>query len=293
MRLEIFITYYGAPEYLKTAIGSVLEQSDPSWNLTVVDDCFPGNDAEKFINQMNDERLRYIKNGENLGVSETFNRCVELSTADFLVIMGHDDALDPTFVSTAKWLCTKFSDVDIIQPGVRVIGSNGRHRRSLADFFKSRLSSTLPDDLELSGDTLSRSLMIGNWAYFPSLIWRRETLANYRFRADLTICQDLDLISRIVSNGGSMVKNSKATFRYRRHSNSLSALGGQSGEIFAQERRLYSELHATFASKGMLSSSFWARVHPFARLSAFLLAMKALAAFDLTGFTRAVRHAIS
>lgn len=293
MSLEIFITYYGAAEHLRTAVESVLKQSDPDWNLAIIDDCYPGSEAQEFIDSVGDERIKFVRNKNNLGVSETFNRCVELSTADFLVIMGHDDVLNPNFVSKAKTLCKEFANVDIIQPGVSVIGGDGWPSEPLADFFKRQISSKLPDDLELSGNRLSSSLMIGNWAYFPSLIWRRETLVKYRFREDLTICQDLQLISMIIADGGSMVKSPEKIFRYRRHSNSLSALGGKSGEVFEQERRLYSELKAVFELAGMRSSSFWARVHPFSRLSALFLSMKALVVFDFTGFARALRHAIS
>ena len=293
MLLQIFITYYGAVQYLGKAVDSVLEQSDGDWHLTILDDCFPGNEAREIVDQLNDGRIRYVKNETNLGISNTFNRCVELSEADFLMIMGHDDALQPDFVAKAKSLCMEFGSADIIQPGVSVIGSDGSPRTPLADLFKRAISSKLPDDSKLSGDNLGRSLMIGNWAYFPSLLWRRETLQKYTFRPDFSICQDLQLISTIVLNSGSMVKNSEKIFQYRRHSKSLSAQAGQTGEIFEQERLLYSELAADFASKGMPASAFWARAHPFSRLSALLLSLKALVVFDFLGFTRGLRHAIS
>lgn len=293
MALEIFITYYGALEYLRTSVGSVLAQSEPNWTLTIVDDCFPGTEAQMYINQIDDPRIRFVRNKKNLGISETFNRCIKLSRADFLVIMGHDDVLEPGFVAQAERLCEKFPDAAIIQPGVSVIQSDGAPVWSLVDFFKRVISAAHPRDVPLQGEALLRSLMIGNWAYFPSLIWQREALENYRFRTDLSICQDLHLIAMIISDGGSMILNSQPVFRYRRHSMSQSALAAKSGEIFAEERILYQELASEFARKGMRSAAFLARVHLFSRLSALLIAFKAFTTFDLKVLFAALRHCLS
>ena len=246
-----------------------------------------------YINQIDDPRIRFVRNKKNLGISETFNRCIKLSRADFLVIMGHDDVLEPGFVAQAERLCEKFPDAAIIQPGVSVIQSDGAPVWSLVDFFKRVISAAHPRDVPLQGEALLRSLMIGNWAYFPSLIWQREALENYRFRTDLSICQDLHLIAMIISDGGSMILNSQPVFRYRRHSMSQSALAAKSGEIFAEERILYQELASEFARKGMRSAAFLARVHLFSRLSALLIAFKAFTTFDLKVLFAALRHCLS
>ena len=68
--------------YLEEAIRSVLNQTDPDWRLTVVDDRFPSEAPAKWLESLGDPRITYLSNEENLGVTGNFNRCIELSTAD-------------------------------------------------------------------------------------------------------------------------------------------------------------------------------------------------------------------
>ena len=41
MPLDIFIPYWGDPDYLKQTVESVRRQTSPDWLLTVIDDAYP------------------------------------------------------------------------------------------------------------------------------------------------------------------------------------------------------------------------------------------------------------
>ena len=64
--IDIFIPYWGDLRLLKTAINSVLGQTNENWRLTIIDDNYPGDAAKKYCKSIKDKRVRYIKNNKNL-----------------------------------------------------------------------------------------------------------------------------------------------------------------------------------------------------------------------------------
>ena len=293
MLFHIYVTYYGSIDYLKQGVESVIAQSDEDWNLTILDDCFPGNAAEIYIRSLNDTRIRYLRNARNLGVSQSFNLCVSLCDAEYLMIMGHDDSLAQNFVARAKALIRAHPGVDLFQSGVMVMDEHGADSSSLADFVKRKISETLPSSVALSGLPVLRSLMVGNWTYFPSIVWRKSTLSQYEFRSDLPICQDLYMLCTILANGGSLLKDDVYSFRYRRHSVSLSSKAARSGDIFHQERIMYRDLASMFSEHGVPGAVRWAKAHPTSRLSALVISIRALLEGNFRALSKALRYAIS
>ena len=94
------LPFYGDRDHLHQAVSSVLAQEDPDWRLSVVDDAYPDPSAAAWVADLPDPRVRLIRNASNLGVSGSFQRCLELATEDWVVIMGGDDRMMPsTWVS--------------------------------------------------------------------------------------------------------------------------------------------------------------------------------------------------
>ena len=268
MSLQIFIPFYGPLEYLQDAVNSVLNQTDPDWRLTVVDDQYPSDEPAKWLDSLADPRITYLRNEENLGVTGNFNRCIELSTADRVVLMGGDDKLLPNFVSDAKLLISEFPEAEIIQPGVEVINQFGVVCKPLPDRIKQMLAPTTSKPIEIDSGAALASLMRGNWLYFPSLIWKREALAKYGFDSKYAIVQDLDLIAKILLDGGKLAVGHNKSFQYRRHSESLSSKGGGSGARYEEEASLFRELAPILRTSGFRRAAKSAEFHLTSRLAA-------------------------
>ena len=268
MSLQLFIPFYGSFDYLREAVNSVLNQIDPDWHLTVVDDQFPSEAPAKWLDSLGDPRITYVRNEENLGVTGNFNRCIELSTADRVVLVGGDDKLLPNFVSDAKMLISEFPDADIIQPGVEVINQDGVICKPLPDRIKQMLAPKASKPIELVSGAALASLMRGNWLYFPSLIWKREALAKYGFDSKYSIVQDLDLIAKILLDGGKLAVWHNKSFQYRRHSESLSSKGGGTGARYEEEASLFRELAPKLKTSGFRRSAKSAELHITSRLAA-------------------------
>jgi glycosyltransferase involved in cell wall biosynthesis len=268
MSLEIYMPFYGDPAHFREAVQSILAQSDSDWKLTVVDDVYPDVAPGKWLQSLGDKRITYIRNTTNLKPSANYNKCAKLAKSDFLVLMGCDDIMLPCYISRVKSLINAFPSADIIQPGVSVIDENGNPQKPLADRIKGYIAPSKGLPREFSGQRLEKSLLRGNWTYFPSLVWRRSLISKLVFREDLNVVQDLMMLLKITESGGTLVRDSEIVFNYRRHLQSVSGKQGADGRKFAQEFQLYKETSERARKLGWRGADRLARIHFLSRADA-------------------------
>ena len=90
---SILVPVYRTPEkYFREMIQSVLDQSYPKWEL-LLGDAGPDESLRKIVEEIGDERVRYIKIQENKGISANTNVVLEKATGDFIGLLDHDDVL--------------------------------------------------------------------------------------------------------------------------------------------------------------------------------------------------------
>jgi glycosyltransferase involved in cell wall biosynthesis len=280
--VDILVPFYGDAPLLYEAVRSVLAQDDDHWRLTVVDDHPPASGPDgvaDWFAELADERVRYLRNPRNLGLTANFNRCVDLVEHELAVLMGCDDRLLPNYVRTVRAAHADHPDAGIIQPGVRVIGPDGRPVRTLVDAAKRRVyAPRVAGWRALAGEELAVSLLRGDWLYFPSLAWRADVLTSVRFRADLRVIQDLALLLELVQRGAALVVDATVCFEYRRHAASESSATAFDGSRFTEAGRFFSDTATRLADRGWPVAARVARRHVSSRI------------FALTMLPRAVRH---
>ena len=284
--------FYGSPEQFRIAVESVLAQTSPDWRLTVVDDVYPDLEPGKWVSSLGDERITYLRNKENLGPSRNFNKCLELSGQEYVTFIGCDDALLPNYVAEITRMVTSFPRASILQPGVRTIDHDGRPSRGPAEIIKSLIRPLKKGQGVLSGEKLARSLLRGNWAYFPALAWRTQDLRALGFRSEFNVVQDLMLILELVESGHEFAVSSEPAFLYRRHKSSYSAMTGTNGSKFREESTLYDEISRRLSEKGWNKAARSARIHVFSRLEALSLLPSAIVNRDRQGQSDMIRHAL-
>jgi glycosyltransferase involved in cell wall biosynthesis len=282
--------FYGRFDHFQQAVESVLSQSDPDWRLVIVDDVYPDLAPGEWAQGLNDERITYIRNEENLRPSRNYRKCVGLMQSEFGVLMGCDDVMLPNYVRRVKELTTQFPEASIVQPGVSVIDSEGTPSRPLADRVKDWYRFRGVGARLYSGEQLATSLLRGNWTYFPSLAWRTSALKKHGFRIDLDVVQDLAMLLEITKDGGSLVLDDENCFNYRRHAASVSAVTGPDGSKFAQERTLFTEAATECAAHGWMRAARAARIHLSSRLNALTELPAAIRTRNPAGRRALLRH---
>lgn len=88
------IPAYGRAELLEETLNSVLKQQevDFPWDIIVVDNEAGGeNDTERMIRRLNEPRILYYRNRENLGVDGNYNRCIFLARGQWVAMLHADD----------------------------------------------------------------------------------------------------------------------------------------------------------------------------------------------------------
>lgn len=267
--LEIFVPFWGDPELLYLTVESVRAQRSAHWRLTVIDDCYPDESVRDHFAQIDDERITYVRNERNLGITENYREAIRRATGDHIAILGCDDLLHPDYVDVIRRTIAAVPAADVIQPGVDVIDEHGTPVRPLVDRVKQRLLAPRGTGIAvLQGESMATSLIRGDWLYWPSLTFRTETLRRIDFRDGLPIIQDLALLMDIAFEGGSLAFNPAVCFSYRRHGGSASQKTLLDGRRFRDERTYYAQARELARAKGWRRTSSVARLRLMSRLHA-------------------------
>ena len=268
MALDIALPFYGDVAFMKQTVQSILNQSDPNWRLVVVDDGYPDETLPGWFSSLQDQRIEYQRNVQNLGANGNFQKCLGLLSAEYCLVMGADDLLELNFVERINDLIRANPGISMIHPGVKVIDENNEFISTRSDQVKKSIRESQGISKVLSGEPLARSLMEGNWMYFPSIVWKTKTIQEIGFRPGFHVCQDLGLAMDLIMQGGEMALIEDEIFRYRRHQESDSSVKAINGDRFKDERHFFAVMAKDLKSIGWNSASRAAKVHSTSRLHA-------------------------
>ncbi|MCW1249404.1 glycosyltransferase [Acaricomes phytoseiuli] len=296
MTIDVMLPYYGDVEMMKAAVDSVLTQEDRDLKLTIVDDGYPDDSLPEYFRQLveSDSRVRYYRNEENLGANGNYKKCLGLVEHDIVVVMGADDLMLPNYTKVIRNAMAN-PDIKIVQPGVAVIDENGTTYRPLGDKVKDRLRRMLAgssSEAIVAGEPLAKSLITGDWLYFPSVAWRAEAILKHDFREQYNVVQDLALAMDIIMDGGKMAVVEEECFQYRRHRESDSSVKALDGRRFAEERAFFDECVRDFKRLGWEDAAKSAKLHLTSRLNALSLLPKVITKGMWDGARRLTRHAV-
>jgi glycosyltransferase involved in cell wall biosynthesis len=92
MKFSIIIPTRNRLEFLKTAIASVISQDYTAWEI-VISDNHSEEDVQGYISSLNEPRIQYARTDTCLSVTENWNRALNRSTGDYVIVLGDDDCL--------------------------------------------------------------------------------------------------------------------------------------------------------------------------------------------------------
>ena len=267
--LEFLIPFHGEPRYLHEAIAGIRALVDTDWQLTIVEDAYPGGtEVERQVAALGDDRIRYLRNERNLGVNANVHRCIQLAERDHFVITGHDDKVRPNYGQVVAGLLAHHPDAALVQPAVEVVDEDGRPHRPLPDRIKALASPGGRREVVLQGQPAVASLLRGNWLYTPALCYRRDALQRAPFRPGIDAAHDLAFVVDVLLDGGTLVVGTEVCFAYRRHRRSHSSSFARSGVRFEQERRYFDGIGTELRDRGWHSAARSARRRLLSRLNA-------------------------
>jgi glycosyltransferase involved in cell wall biosynthesis len=93
-KVSVVMSVFNSELYLKSAIESILNQSYSNLEFIIINDCSTDN-SETIIKSFNDNRIKYIKEFENIGLETALNKNFMLAEGEFIARMDADDIASP------------------------------------------------------------------------------------------------------------------------------------------------------------------------------------------------------
>jgi glycosyltransferase involved in cell wall biosynthesis len=231
--LHVMIPAYGKSPYLRQTLESAVKHLPLEVPITVIEDPSSETSIESLVKEFS--RVQYLKNNQRLGIGGNFNKSIELSTGVFTQICGSDDIF---LINPLKDFYTeKLSQSDIAAIGldVEVINENGKIVKTIPDLVKKVLRPSLKKITVFKNNKIFSSLMLGDWLYFPAILWKTDTLNRIKFDGNFHTAMDLDVFIRLLSNDRKLAFIKSKVLGYRRHSQSASSLYAKSIGRFDEE----------------------------------------------------------
>jgi len=213
-------------KYLQECIDSILRQTISDFELIILDDCSP-EPVEEIVLANNDLRIRYHKNKKNVGaydLVDNWNKCLELATGEFIIIMGDDDRLAPDFLAEFQRLIATIPDLNVYHCRSKVIDDDGN------DVI---LTPALPQ-FEHVYDSIWHRLRQLRSNYISDYVYRTSTLREQGGFYKLPLAWGSDDITAFIASAKLGIAHSnKPVFEYRSNRLSITSTGNDIHKMMA------------------------------------------------------------
>jgi glycosyltransferase involved in cell wall biosynthesis len=231
--LHVMIPAYGNSPYLRQTLESAVKHLPLEVPITVIEDSSSESNIENLVKEFS--RVQYLKNNQRLGIGGNFNKSIELSTGVFTQICGSDDIfLDNPLKDFDKEKLAR-DNISAVGLDVEVINQAGKIVKTIPDLVKRILRPSLKKITIFQNNKIFSNLMLGDWLYFPAILWKTETLKQTKFDGNFHTAMDLDVFIRLLSSDQKVAFIKSKVLGYRRHSQSASSLYAKSIGRFDEE----------------------------------------------------------
>lgn len=185
--VSVLLATHNDEKYIKEAIDSVINQTYRDFELIIIDDGSSDRTAE-IISSYDDERIIFIKNGQNMGLPYSLNKGMEMARGEYIARMDGDDICFPQRLQ--KQLEYMEQHPEITMCGANRLDFSEKGKKSAKRFF--------PEESE----ALKVRLLFGNPIAHSSWFIRKDDFLKHHFRydEDFRYSQDYELIYRILKS---------------------------------------------------------------------------------------------
>lgn len=216
--------------YLGELLESVRGQSDPGWELVLVDDGSgdPGLTRVLAEAAASDDRIVHDALDRNSGVVAASNRGLCLAHGEFVALLDHDDLVAADAVARCREALRSDPDTDVLYSDETIIGPSGE---VLGEFRKPAFSP----------ERLRGQMYTGHLG-----VYRRSLLESIGgFRQGFDGSQDYDLILRATEQARAVRHIPRSLYRWRTLPTSVSHAAGNDHVFDAARRALTEHLSRT------------------------------------------------
>ena len=208
-KVSVLMPVYNGEKYLREAVESILNQIFSDFEFIIIDDGSTDN-TNDIIRSYSDPRVRLVTNENNIGLTRSLNRGIDLSRSKYIARMDGDDVSLPARLE---------KQVEYMEnhPETGVVGTRASEINHLGKITRRKTAHHISDK------KMKVQLMFGTCFLHPSVMMRRRTLENTGICYDesFSTSQDYFLWWRLSSHT-KFSNLSDALLHYRKHSSKLS-----------------------------------------------------------------------
>lgn len=123
--VTVLLPVYGRPQYLSSAIDSVLNQTDPDFHLLIADDGSDSDTKRLISSYRHDHRVHIHFRSHNIGLFANLNSSINLITSPWYLLLCSDDCLHPHAIEYLKHLISTSPGSDLILSSYNTIDNYG------------------------------------------------------------------------------------------------------------------------------------------------------------------------
>ena len=113
MKFSILLPTRNRLTFLQQAVYTVLRQDFEDWELVISDNA-SSEDVEGYVHGLSDRRIAYSRSATALSVTQNWNRALDASRGDYVLMLGDDDGLLPGALRKMASLTEQSGNPDLL-----------------------------------------------------------------------------------------------------------------------------------------------------------------------------------
>jgi glycosyltransferase involved in cell wall biosynthesis len=164
-RITVGIPTFNRADLLREAIESVLGQTYRNFRLIVSDNAST-DETQAVVASVSDARLEYVRADKNIGMIGNFNRVIELTETEFLMLLPDDDRLYPDYLRSVVDVLQRNPRVGLVHTAFDEIDIESRVQKYEVSYVKSSHPLMVePGDAFIERSMTSTAILLSSTTY--------------------------------------------------------------------------------------------------------------------------------
>lgn len=122
-RVSVLTPIYNTnPAHLRQCIESILNQTFTDFEFLILNDSPENTELDKVVKSYDDARIKYIRNEQNIGISASRNKLIQMARGEYLAIFDHDDISVPTRLARQVEYLDTHPDIGVVSGWLKYFG---------------------------------------------------------------------------------------------------------------------------------------------------------------------------
>ena len=146
-KVSVGVPVYNGEDFLAETLDCLLDQTFPDFELVISDNASTDRTEEICRKYAEDDpRIRYVRNGRNIGITRNFNQLFFLARGEYFKWAAHDDLVSRDYLQRCVAVLDADPSVVLVSPRVRLIDDEGHplHFDKERNLYVSPHGETVP-----------------------------------------------------------------------------------------------------------------------------------------------------